>query len=196
VLVLFLGHLLNYYPTYSGPKKDEYLNSAVMGLETLSILLALSAAAQALVPRAKESFVSVETSPTQNLTKRADDPSDFSWVNRWAAIGDSYTAGIGAGVAMGDMLTEELTITLPNGLISGHGDWYCARYDMSYPMIVDRLLGGQVDDFQFHACSGDRSQQIHQQAQQLNGKLDLVMMTAGGNDLCLVSHPPIAESNP
>jgi len=188
VLTLFLGELSYYHPTYLAQRKDKHLESAVMGLETLSILLAVSAAAQALVPRAKESLVSVETSAPQNLTKRADDPSDFSWVNRWAAIGDSYTAGIGAGVAMGDMLTEELSITLPNGIISGHGDWYCARYDMSYPMIVDRLLGGQVEDFQFHACSGDRSQQIYQQAQQLDGKLDMVMMTVGGNDLCLVSH--------
>ena len=53
-------------------------------------------------------------------------------------------------------------------------------------MIVNRLLGSYVEDFQYAACSGDRAGQIYQQAKQIEGDLDLVMMTAGGNDLCLV----------
>ncbi|KAK2594664.1 hypothetical protein QQS21_007640 [Conoideocrella luteorostrata] len=152
----------------------------------LAGLLAISSAVQAYIPSLRNSHdAAVSISLGQEHSRRANDPADFSWVKRWAAIGDSYTAGIGSGVATGNMLYEELSITLPNGLISGHGDWYCARYDMSYPMIMDRLLGGQVEDFQYLACSGDRSQQIYQQAKQLKGSLDLVVMTAGGNDLCL-----------
>ncbi|KAK7423412.1 hypothetical protein QQZ08_009090 [Neonectria magnoliae] len=159
-----------------------------MSLSRLSSLLTLSSTIQTYAQAMRGSIlpsVGIGTSTHQKLTKRADDPAEFSWVKRWAAIGDSYTAGIGCGVLMGDILTEELTITLPNGMISGHGDWYCARYDMAYPMIIDQLLGGQVEDFQYHACSGNRSQQIFQQAEQLNIDLDLVVMTVGGNDFCL-----------
>uniref|UniRef100_A0A0D2Y6C7 SGNH hydrolase-type esterase domain-containing protein n=1 Tax=Fusarium oxysporum (strain Fo5176) TaxID=660025 RepID=A0A0D2Y6C7_FUSOF len=56
---------------------------------------------------------------------------------------------------------------------------------MSYPMIIDRLLGSQVESFQYAACSGDRAGQIYQQAEQIEGDLDMVILTAGGNDLCL-----------
>lgn len=34
---------------------------------------------------------------SSRLNGRANDPTDFSWVKRWAAVGDSFTAGIGAG---------------------------------------------------------------------------------------------------
>jgi lysophospholipase L1-like esterase len=142
---------------------------------------------QAYVPIARDSISPLPGNDSLSaLAKRDDDPTDFSWVKRWAAIGDSYTAGIGSGNPLGGILTDELSIVLPDGKISGHGDWYCARYDQSYPMILDRLLGGQVENFQYFACSGDRSEQIYQQAQHLEGDLDLVVMTAGGNDLCLV----------
>ncbi|EMT65584.1 hypothetical protein FOC4_g10007687 [Fusarium odoratissimum] len=56
---------------------------------------------------------------------------------------------------------------------------------MSYPMIIDRLLGSQVESFQYAACSGDRAGQIYQQAEQIEGDLDMFILTAGGNDLCL-----------
>lgn len=35
------------------------------------------------------------------LRRDDEDPADFSWVKRWAAVGDSYTAGIGAGNQLG-----------------------------------------------------------------------------------------------
>jgi lysophospholipase L1-like esterase len=153
----------------------------------LGLLALVRTTIQAYVPIARDLIPPLLGNDTlPELAKRDDDPTDFSWVKRWAAIGDSYTAGIGAGNPLGDILTDELSIELPDGKISGHGDWYCARYDQSYPMILDRLLGGQVEHFQYFACSGDRSEQIYQQAQQLEGDLDLVVMTVGGNDLCLV----------
>ena len=160
--------------------------------------LAFFSVVESHVPQLRHSQLH-SSSNLPRLTKRKDDdPSDFSWVKRWAAIGDSYTAGIGAGRALGkwtdgedlevDIKPEKFVwnITLPNLDISGHDNWYCARYDMSYPMIVNRLLGSYVEDFQYAACSGDRAGQIYQQAKQIEGDLDLVMMTAGGNDLCLV----------
>lgn len=102
------------------------------------------------------------------------DPADFAWVKSWAAIGDSYTAGIGSGRQLG-------------GFFHNRDDWYCSRYDEAYPMVVNKAFGSAVDKFQFEACSGDRSVQIYDQVQKMDGDLDLVIMTAGGNDLCLVS---------
>src|SRR5690606_26920412 len=99
------------------------------------------------------------------------DPADFSWIKRWAAIGDSYTAGIGSG----------------NVFSSKFSDWECSRYDHSYVSIANRKFGPAVDEFQYLACSGARTGDIFQQANQLEGDLDLVMLTAGGNDLCLAS---------
>ncbi|KAM0234100.1 hypothetical protein ACHAP5_010160 [Fusarium lateritium] len=52
-------------------------------------------------------------------------------------------------------------------------------------MVVNEFLGSHVQNFQYAACSGDRGAQIYQQAELIKGDLDLVMLTAGGNDLCL-----------
>lgn len=155
----------------------------LVGLLGLFVLFGLT---NGHVPRPRHSHLHSRTHSAPPLVKRAGNPADFTWVKRWAVIGDSYTAGIGSGAPLGRGWDEELQITLPNGMVSGHGDWYCSRYDMSYPMIVDRMFGSHVEDFQFLACSGDRTGQIFQQAQHLKGNLDLLLMTAGGNDLCLV----------
>jgi len=39
------------------------------------------------------------SSPTDALLhpRAGPNPADFSWIKKWAAIGDSFTAGIGAG---------------------------------------------------------------------------------------------------
>lgn len=120
-----------------------------------------------------ETTTPVVTSPL--LAKRADDNLvKLDFVQRWAAIGDSFTAGIGSGKRAG----------LPP---VGSPDWLCSRYTYTWPQIVDRAIGSGRKDFQYTACSGDRSEGIYKQAQSLQGDLDVVMMTAGGNDLCLVS---------
>ena len=113
------------------------------------------------------------SSPVE-LVRRVDDPTDFNWVNHLVAIGDSFTAGIGSGNQLGDFVYR-------------HNDWACSRYDASYPVMVYDKLGSGVDKFQFHACSGDRSEQIFDQANDLDSNdVDMLIMTAGGNDLCLV----------
>lgn len=110
-------------------------------------------------------------SPSLKIMRRdGPDPGDFSWIKRWAAIGDSFTAGIGSG---------RIYSQRPD-------DIACSRYGHSYPALIDRVLGSSVSSFQYLACSGDRSIQIGNQITSLKGSLDLVMLTAGGNDLCLV----------
>jgi lysophospholipase L1-like esterase len=111
------------------------------------------------------------------LFRRAGDPTSFAWVHRLAAIGDSFTAGIGSGNQLGDVFHRQ-------------NDWKCSRYDLSYPMLINNLIGPSINDFQFPACSGDRSVQINEQVRNLKGNLNMVVMTAGGNDLCLVWSAP------
>lgn len=55
---------------------------------------------------------------------------------------------------------------------------------MSYPAIMNRFIGGA--DFSYLACSGDTSTDIASQIDNLDSDQDLVVLTAGGNDLCLV----------
>ena len=117
------------------------------------------------------------TSDAPNLVKRDDNnPNDFGWIRRWAALGDSFTAGIGAG----------------NLYNSTPEDKRCSRYDRSYPSRLKMAFSADAD-FQYLACSGDRTEQIHAQTWDLKlGKdteLDLVVLTGGGNDLCLVRDP-------
>ncbi|OJJ42538.1 hypothetical protein ASPZODRAFT_76607 [Penicilliopsis zonata CBS 506.65] len=104
------------------------------------------------------------------------DPTDFSWVKRWAAVGDSFTAGIGSGVPLGNFFNN-----------APSSNWYCSRYDTAYPMIMNDAFGASVEDFQYLACSGDRTGGIYNQIKALEEGLDLVVFTAGGNDLCLSS---------
>ncbi|RAR00894.1 SGNH hydrolase [Stemphylium lycopersici] len=130
---------------------------------------------------------SVPTPPT--LLKRDNDPSSMEWIKRWAAIGDSYTAGIGAGRPLGHRITaDEVAIRVPSGLDEVRDNWKCSRYDMAYPKVIEAQFGAHIEKdggFQYLACSGDRSEQIYQQAQALKGDLDFVTFTSGGNDLCL-----------
>lgn len=101
----------------------------------------------------------------------AIDPEDFSWIANWAAVGDSFTAGIGSG----------------NVYSARKADVSCSRYDYSYPSIMNQFFGGSVDSFTYSACSGATSIDIAAQIDALTGGLDLAVITAGGNDLCLVS---------
>ncbi|PYH81906.1 SGNH hydrolase, partial [Aspergillus uvarum CBS 121591] len=99
------------------------------------------------------------------------DPEDFSWIKTWAAVGDSFTAGIGSG----------------NVYSSKSDDKSCSRYDYSYPAIMNQFFGGSVSNFTYAACSGATSVDIASQIEGLSSGLDFAVMTAGGNDLCLTS---------
>lgn len=107
--------------------------------------------------------------PWNSLTRRADDDeTDHSNIKKWAALGDSFAAGIGAGTRL-----------------SGWGDWYCSRYDDSYPSLINRSpslgdSGGR--DFRYYACSGAVSTDVTtKQIPGLNG-LQMATLSIGGND--------------
>ncbi|KAF2824026.1 SGNH hydrolase [Ophiobolus disseminans] len=94
-------------------------------------------------------------------------PAPFPWLRRFASIGDSYSAGIGSG----DRL-----------------DWSCSRYASSYPNILHTsLLGADASrTHQFLACSGATSAEIlEKQIPALSDGLDLLTISAGGNDIGL-----------
>lgn len=118
----------------------------------------------------------------------SQDPEDYSWIKNWAAIGDSFTAGIGAG-----------------NLLSGADDVKCSRYDRAAAELINQALGPGQRKYQFLACSGvsgssrvsnsfdnsarltlyqDTSAQIRNQIKAL-GKTqqDLILVSAGGNDV-------------
>jgi lysophospholipase L1-like esterase len=92
---------------------------------------------------------------------------DFSWIQRFASIGDSYSAGLGSGARI---------------------DWACSRYASSYPNILHTSLLGEnaYRTHQFLACSGATSTEIlDKQVPALTNNLDLLTISAGGNDIGL-----------
>ena len=78
------------------------------------------------------------------------DPTDPGWVNDFAALGDSYAAGIGAG-----------------NVLNGDGDAACSRYDSAYPVIMHPMGFGGKPKFTFLACSGDESDKVIDQAKKI-----------------------------
>jgi lysophospholipase L1-like esterase len=93
--------------------------------------------------------------------------SNFPWIQRFASVGDSYSAGLGSGARL---------------------DWSCSRYVESYPNILHTsLLGPNINrTHQFLACSGATSTEILQkQIPALQDNLDLLTISAGGNDIGL-----------
>ncbi len=102
------------------------------------------------------------------LRGNTQDPTDPSWIENYAAIGDSYAAGIGAG-----------------DVLSGNGDVACSRYDGAYPVLLNNSFGAQ-SKFQFLACSGDESTHVKDQINKLDdNSQDLITVSAGGNDVLL-----------
>ena len=95
------------------------------------------------------------------------DPDDLTFINKWAAIGDSYAAGIGAGNVL---------------------DKSCSRYDSSYPNLVNVQLGKDTADidFTFIACSGAKIPAITDQANSLDEGQQMITISAGGNDAGLI----------
>lgn len=91
----------------------------------------------------------------------------FPWLQRFASIGDSYSAGLGAGKRI---------------------DWACSRYASSYPSILHSSLLEENSDLthQFLACSGATTTEIlTKQVPALADNLDLLTISAGGNDIGL-----------
>lgn len=105
------------------------------------------------------------------IARNLDEPDDYSWIKKFAAVGDSFTAGIGSG----DLYDET------------DNSYDCSRYSYTYPVIMDHFFGPSIDKFTYTACSGAISMGIFDQINALDDDQDVVILTAGGNDLCLVS---------
>jgi lysophospholipase L1-like esterase len=96
-----------------------------------------------------------------------DSAVDLSWIQKIASIGDSYAAGLGSGRRL---------------------DFSCSRYEQSYPNIVyDSLrLSAPNRTHQFLACSGaDTTEILAKQVSALDTDVDLLTISAGGNDIGL-----------
>jgi len=102
--------------------------------------------------------------PRQSVMGR--DPFDHSWITEWAALGDSYASGIGAGNRV---------------------SWRCSRYDRAYGQLIndDESLGTNPSrQFHFLACSGHTTKNILDgQVNTLSNKQMMITMSAGGNDV-------------
>ena len=94
------------------------------------------------------------SSSSGTTTATEFDPEDFSAIKTFATIGDSYAAGIGAGLRT---------------------DYKCSRYDHSYPALLASYEGLENATFQFLACSGALSTDIlANQVPAINGIVDAV----------------------
>ncbi|OCL14763.1 SGNH hydrolase [Glonium stellatum] len=132
-------------------------------LRICTLLLAFTTifASSALVLAWDQAVLSSETPSEQALL-------DYSWIQKLGAVGDSYAAGLGAGKRL---------------------DWSCSRYDHSYPALLHSSLflgANPYRSFQFLACSGATSEEVvAKQISALDDDLDIVTVSAGGNDVGL-----------
>ncbi|KAF2012671.1 SGNH hydrolase [Aaosphaeria arxii CBS 175.79] len=104
---------------------------------------------------------------TTLLIASAQATNDYSWIHRFASIGDSYAAGLGA--------SERL-------------DWSCSRYNGSYPSLLHSKYLGHPSSRseQLLACSGATTADvIEKQLPHVKNNTDLITITAGGNDVGL-----------
>lgn len=95
------------------------------------------------------------------------DATYLSWIMNIASVGDSYAAGLGSGKRV---------------------DFSCSRYNTAYPSIIHESLRGYGSNttHQSLACSGaDTSEILAKQVPALNINLNLITISAGGNDIGL-----------
>ncbi|KAK3940427.1 SGNH hydrolase-type esterase domain-containing protein [Diplogelasinospora grovesii] len=108
------------------------------------------------------------------------DETDLTFISNLAAIGDSYSAGIGAGDRLGNI----------GQALDKQSDWACSRYDHSYPYLVygDPRFGDGYPNFQFLSCSGAVTVDVlEHQIPNLNGNQDAIMLSISGNDVELTN---------
>ncbi|KAK4452713.1 carbohydrate esterase family 3 protein [Podospora aff. communis PSN243] len=98
-----------------------------------------------LLPPSFNNLASVEY---DNDDSSEFDPTDLSHITKLAAIGDSYSAGIGAGERLGN----------PFQVLEDQSDFMCSRFTQAYPHLIhtDGRLGPDPSKwtFEFRSCSG------------------------------------------
>ena len=101
------------------------------------------------------------------LNRREDvSIGDFSYIKKFAAIGDSYSSGVGAG-----------------SVLKGKNDEKCSRYDESYPSRLNedaRMGGADGHEFTYLGCLGDKTPEILDQAKKLGDDMDLITISGSG----------------
>ncbi|KZF21133.1 SGNH hydrolase [Xylona heveae TC161] len=115
----------------------------------------------------------IHTSTYPRQLQGQDNDTNFEvlpFIKTFAAVGDSYSVGIGAGKRL-----------------EGLGDWYCSRYDHSYPYLIngDGRLGNDKDrEFKFLSCSGATIPDITetQLGALEDGSQQVITISGGGND--------------
>jgi hypothetical protein len=123
--------------------------------------------------------------------------AQFSSITSMAAIGDSYSAGIGAGDRMQSPwvgLAQEMFGNVNNGKwglqplsskieLTVHQDYGCSRYDHSYPYLLnndDRLGNPASRKFQFLSCSGAVIDDVlNKQIPNLEDNQQVILLSAG-----------------
>jgi hypothetical protein len=103
-------------------------------------------------------------------TQTTHSPSqEYRWIQKFASIGDSYGAGLGAG---------------------SRTDLFCSRYDHAYPALLHSTYlppaSSTQRTAQFLACSGAKTLDIlHDQVPRLEKDINLLTISTGGNDIGL-----------
>ncbi|KAF4995624.1 hypothetical protein FGRMN_5016 [Fusarium graminum] len=113
-----------------------------------------------------------------------DTSRDVLNIQKLAAIGDSYSAGIGAGDRLGSVYDA----------LEAGSDFACARYDHAYPYLLnqDSSIGDpSTRKFQFLSCSGAVMKDVvDNQIPKIDGNQDAITLSIesflGGNDVGLI----------
>ena len=104
---------------------------------------------------------------SSSLLSNDQDPVNQSWIKSWAAVGDSFSAGIGCGESLGS-------------------DLRCARHTYAFPNLInedERMGDNRTRKFQFFACSGATSTDVlTKQVPQVDDGIQMITVSAGGND--------------
>jgi hypothetical protein len=99
-----------------------------------------------------------------------------------AAVGDSYSAGIGAGGAFARLGTP-LDI---HNVANHYTDWWCSRYSHSYPYLLNMGIGDLNErggKFQFLSCSGAKTKEIiDTQVPRLDDGQNAILISSGASD--------------
>ncbi|KAL6229677.1 SGNH hydrolase-type esterase domain-containing protein [Aspergillus navahoensis] len=132
------------------------------------------------LPGLRGSEVSIVPAPLGKVLASRDgepfDSADLSWITKLAAIGDSYSAGIGAGDRLGSIID----------IGDEQSDYACSRYDHAYPYLVnqDERLGDPANrNFQFRSCSGAVIKDVlEKQIPAIDNDQQAILLSIGGND--------------
>ncbi|KAL2859377.1 SGNH hydrolase-type esterase domain-containing protein [Aspergillus pseudodeflectus] len=146
-------------------------------MRSLISLLLLLAQTHALPGLLQSQNSTVPAPFSQVLARRDDEPwdsADLSWITKLAAIGDSYSAGIGAGDRLGNVFQFA-------------DNQSGVRYDHAYPYLIhqdERLGDPGTRNFQFKSCSGAVTKDVLEtQIPAIDNDQQVILLSIGGNDL-------------